>query len=198
MADSEDKSGTTSGATSETTSGTSETTSETASGTSGSTPEQKTESKTEPQAPAKTESKTPAKTETKTESKPESKPADKSGGKRRAEPEKDGDKKAAASSTVNTVRGYVATAVWVLAVLAAVILAIGALVITLDFNKDNPLVEFFTSTANKIDFGVIKEFKPGKGESDHSARVKTVLVSWGIAALVYLVVGKVLERIIRP
>jgi hypothetical protein len=134
---------------------------------------------------------------------PEAKPEEKVGGKRRAEPEKKrraepDEKKRQAGSTVNTVRSYLATAVWVLAVLAAVILAVWALVLTLDFNKDNPIVHFFLTTANKIDFGVFKEFKPGKGESQHSAQVKTALVSWGIAAIIYLVVGKVLERIIRP
>ncbi len=28
--------------------------------------------------------------------------------------------------------------------------------------------------------------------------VKSVLVNWGIAALVYLVAGKVIDRVIRP
>ena len=121
-------------------------------------------------------------------------------GKRRAEPEKKGDKKAAAVSTVNTVRGYLATAIWVLAVLAAVILAAGALVIVLDFNEDNGVVSFFRETADNINFlGELKSFDAGKSaESKQDALVKTVLVNWGICAVVYLVVGKLLERIIRP
>ena len=127
--------------------------------------------------------------------KSEEKSEEKVGGKRKAEPEK---KKGDAASTVNRVRGIVATAVWVLAVVAAVILAIGALVITLDFNEKNPIVEFFTTTADKIDLGVFKDFEPGKGESAHDALVKKVLVNWGISAVLYLIIGKLLERVIRP
>jgi hypothetical protein len=126
--------------------------------------------------------------------KSEEKSEEKVGGKRKAEPEKKGD----AGSTVRKVRSIVATVVWVLAVIAAVILAIGALVITLDFNEKNALVEFFTTTADKIDLGVFKDFEPGKGESAHDALVKRVLVNWGIAAVLYLIIGKLLERVIRP
>jgi hypothetical protein len=169
---------------------------------SASTPEQTTEPKPESKPEAKIEPKTEAKTESKPAPKPaeksESKPAEKAGGKRRAEPEKDGDKKPAAASTINTVRGYVATAVWILAVLAAVILAVGALMVTLDFNKNNAFVDFFVTTANNIDFGVFKDFEPGKGETQADVQTKKVLVNWGIAAVIYLVAGKILERIIRP
>jgi hypothetical protein len=126
--------------------------------------------------------------------KSEEKSEEKVGGKRRAEPEK----KADAGSTVRRVRSILATVVWVLAVVAAVILAVGALVITLDFNTKNPIVEFFTTTADKIDLGVFKDFEPGKGESAHDAQVKRVLVNWGIAAVIYLIGGKLLERVIRP
>ena len=170
--------------------------------------EQKVEEKPTPEtgATAATEpdSKTGSKPEAKTESKPEPKPEPKTEpkaestakGRRKAEPDKA--EKKPAVNTVNKVRSYVATAVWVLAVLAAVILAVGALLVTLDFNKDNAVVDFFTTTANKIDFGVFKEFTPGKGETAQDVRTKMVLVNWGIAAVLYLVGGKILERIIRP
>ena len=116
------------------------------------------------------------------------------GGKRRAEPEKKN------TDTLRKVRAAVATAVWVLAVLAAVILAAGALVITLDFNEHNAVVSFFRETADKLNFlGEMKSFDAGKSDaSKHDALVKTVLVNWGICAVVYLVVGKILERVIRP
>jgi hypothetical protein len=131
---------------------------------------------------------------------------EKVGGKRKAEPEKKDkkDKKetpsASAGDTVNKVRNVVATVVWVLAVLAAVILAAGALVIVLDFNEKNGVVKFFRETADNLNFlGELKSFDAGKSaESKHDALVKTVLVNWGICAVVYLVIGKVLERLIRP
>ena len=117
-------------------------------------------------------------------------------GKRRAEPERKHDP----SSTVRSIRSGAATAVWVLAVLAAVILAAGALVIVLDFNRNNGVVEFFRETADKINFlGEMKSFEGGRSaESKQDALVKTVLVNWGICAVVYLVLGKILERVIRP
>ncbi len=118
------------------------------------------------------------------------------GGKRRAEPQKKRD----AGSTLRSVRNGVASAVWVLAVLGAVILAAGALVITLDFNEKNGVVSFFRETADNINFlGELKSFEAGRSaQSQHDALVKTVLVNWGICAVAYLVIGKVLERILRP
>ena len=125
---------------------------------------------------------------------------EKVGGKRKAEPEKDKKEKKGGNTadTVNRVRGIIATAVWILAVLAAVILAVGALMITLDFNQKNGLVDFFTTTADSIDFGFFKKFEPGKGETAADVATKNALVNWGIAAVIYLVGGKILERIIRP
>jgi hypothetical protein len=107
---------------------------------------------------------------------------------------------ATASSTVQ-IRNAVATAVWLLAVVAAVLLAVGALFVVLDFNRDNGVVKFFIHAADNINIlGTLKDFQPdGKSEAArHSAEVKNVLVNWGICAVVYLVVGKVLERLIRP
>lgn len=108
--------------------------------------------------------------------------------------------KRTSAETVTSVRKGVASAIWLLAVLAAIILAIGALMVALDFNPHNGIVNFFVRTAHNIDLGSFKTFRPsGKSPgAAHSALVKTVLVSWGIAAVIYLVVGKILDRIIRP
>jgi hypothetical protein len=115
-------------------------------------------------------------------------------GKRRAEPKKSGN-----GDTVRSVRSGLATAVWVLAVLAAVILAVGALVLVLDFNAKNAVVEFFRDTAGALDiFGPFKEFERDKKETQHSVDVKNALVNNAIYAIGYLIVGKVLERVIRP
>jgi hypothetical protein len=173
--------------------------SEQKSNTSGETPSEPTAT-TPTEQPAETSTsgstaKPAAASSTKAPAKASSKTEEKAGGKRRADSEK---KAAPAGSTVNSIRSGVATAVWLLAVLAAVILALGALMIALDFNQKNGLVEFFTSTADNIDFGLFKEFKPGKGESADSVATKNALVNWGIAAVIYLVGGKILERIIRP
>jgi hypothetical protein len=104
------------------------------------------------------------------------------------------------ADTVRSVRSGVASAVWLLAVVAALILAAGALVIALDFNPRNGVVSFLTDTADRLNLlGELKTFEGGRSaDSKQSALVKTVLVSWGIAALAYLIVGKVLDRLIRP
>ncbi len=77
--------------------------------------------------------------------------------------------------------------------LCAVVLALGALLISLDANPDNALVEFVTDAAKRLDgpFANVFEFE---GEN---ARTKARLVNWGLAALAYLIVGRVADRIIR-
>lgn len=114
---------------------------------------------------------------------------------------KSGSKAAAAGGAVRTVRSAVASAVWVVAVLAAAVLAGGALVVTLNFNPDNSVVSFLTETAARVNvLGDLKTFEPdGNGaDAQLSARTKTVLVNWGICAVFYLVLGKVAERVVRP
>lgn len=119
------------------------------------------------------------------------------GGKRRAEPKRG----AGLPPGVQKARATLATVVWVIAWVAAAVLAVGALLIALDFNRDNGVVDALTRAADQLNFlGELKSFEPqGKGaEAAQSALVKTVLVNWGIAAVVYLVVGKLAERLIRP
>lgn len=128
---------------------------------------------------------------------------DGTGGKRRAAPKESKEKKESkgkgTGDTVNSIRNGVATGVWVLAVLAAVILALGALVLVLDFDKKNAVVKFFIDTAGALDiFGPFKEFEPGKKETQADVEVENALVNNGIYAVGYLIVGKVLERVIRP
>ena len=123
-------------------------------------------------------------------------------GRRRAEDDESTSAKTGGSKeTTDRIRNAAATAVWIVAVVCAVLLAIGALFVVLDFNRDNGLVKFFIDAANNVNIlGDLKKFTPdGKGHAaQHSADVKNVLVNWGICAVVYLVVGKLLERLIRP
>ncbi len=99
------------------------------------------------------------------------------------------------SAGVSAVRNRIASIVWLIAVLCAVILAIGALLAALsdNINESNPVVEFVNETAGALDgpFGNIITFD---GRDD---RTKEVLVDWGLAALAYLIVGRILDRLIR-
>jgi len=99
------------------------------------------------------------------------------------------------SAGVSAVRNRIASIVWLIAVLCSVILAIGALLAALsdNINESNPVVEFINETAQALDgpFGNIITFE---GRDD---RTKEVLVNWGLAALAYLIVGRILDRLIR-
>jgi len=102
----------------------------------------------------------------------------------------------------DVVRSRIASLVWLLCVLAAIILASGALLFALDANMQNDLVKAVIDTAEKLDgpFWRIFEFHTdtkGPGPGPHDA-TKEHLVNWGLAAVAYLVVGRVLDRIIRP
>ena len=97
----------------------------------------------------------------------------------------------------NAVRSRLASVVWLVAVVCALFLAIGALLVALDANEKNSIVQFVLRGAELLqgpfsrDNGVFT-FRGA------DADVKNALVNWGIAAVVYLVIGKVLDRLIRP
>ena len=110
-------------------------------------------------------------------------------------------KQVAHGATVGSdaIRSRVASIVWLLAVACAAILAIGALMIALGAQADNAIVEWFTGAADFLAGPAGNEnrgiFDFGGGDSGET---KNALVNWGIAAVAYLVVGRVLDRIIRP
>lgn len=90
------------------------------------------------------------------------------------------------------VRSRIASVVWLAAVVCALFLSVGALLVALRMNEDNALVAFVLDGANTLDLGVFKDF----GGPD--AAVKEALTNWGIAAVIYLVIGRILDRVIRP
>jgi hypothetical protein len=90
------------------------------------------------------------------------------------------------------VRSKIASLVWLVAVICALFLAVGALVVALKMNQENPIVNFVLETAEGLDLGTFKKFE------GQNAEVKGALTNWGIAAVIYLVIGKVVDRIIRP
>jgi hypothetical protein len=92
----------------------------------------------------------------------------------------------------NALRSRIATVVWLIAVVCALFLAVGALMVALKMNGSNAIVAFIKDGARFLDLGKFKTFD-GK-----NALVKDRLTNWGIAAVIYLLVGKLLDRIIRP
>ncbi|WP_232828233.1 hypothetical protein [Kribbella monticola] len=103
--------------------------------------------------------------------------------------------KAAMSSVgtgVKQARNLIASVIWLIAVLAAAVLALGALFTALDqANQSNEIVRFVLDRGHDL-------VGPFKDLFRLQTAKNTLLVNWGIAALVYLIAGKILERFIRP
>jgi hypothetical protein len=105
---------------------------------------------------------------------------------------------AAVKKGTSTVRSKLASLLWLVAVVCALFLAVGALLVALKANPENPVVKFILDGAATLDPGV---FSPEEGlfpvEKGRSM-VEATLINWGLAAVAYLIVGKVVDRIIRP
>ena len=98
----------------------------------------------------------------------------------------------------NALRSRIASIVWLVAVVCALFLAIAALLVALKTNPNNALVRFITDGARFLD---LKVFSPKDGlftPSKDPNLIKGSLINWGLGAVAYLVVGKVLDRLIRP
>lgn len=110
------------------------------------------------------------------------------------------DRTAQAKAMANVVRARLAQVVWAVCVLAALVLAVGALCIALKANPGNDLVTFSVDTADKLDLGAFSRsdgVAHWAGDS-HAALTKNACVNWGLAAVIWLVVGRVVERVVRP
>ena len=101
-------------------------------------------------------------------------------------------------SAVASIRIRIAQVVWLVCVVCALFLAIGALLIALDANQKNSLVKFVLDGANAVDLGLFSRSNGIKDFTGDNAEVKNALFNWGIGAVVYLVVGRILDRLIRP
>ena len=115
-----------------------------------------------------------------------------------AGPERRRNTAAAVKKGTSTVRSKLASLCWLIAVVCALFLAVGALLVALKANPENPVVKFILDGAATLDLGV---FSPEEGlfpvEKGRSM-VEATLINWGLAAVAYLIVGKIVDRIIRP
>ena len=108
------------------------------------------------------------------------------------------DRKAVTTTPAGSVRLRVAQLVWLAAVVCALFLAVGALLIALDANRDNALVRFVLDVADVLDLDVFSRHNGVFTFDGSDAATKNALANWGLAAIAYLVVGRVLERVVRP
>nr|WP_193610420.1 hypothetical protein [Nocardioides lijunqiniae] len=91
-----------------------------------------------------------------------------------------------------------ARVLWALFVLAASVLAVAALLIAVDAERSNPLVELVLDLADGVDLGVFDLDNPIKRFTGENGETTTALFNYGIGAVVYLVVGRVVDRLVRP
>ncbi len=99
----------------------------------------------------------------------------------------------------DAVRTQVARVVRIVFGVLAAILALGALLVVLrdSVNEQNSIVKLVTDIADAVS----GPFSKDDGIFDFSgknAEAKNALVNWGIAAVVYLVLGRVLAGVIAP
>ncbi|MDQ6522481.1 hypothetical protein RB608_02665 [Nocardioides sp. LHD-245] len=102
------------------------------------------------------------------------------------------------SLTVARVRDNIARVVWIVCMVLALILAVAAFTYALEANQDNGLVKLVRDLADIFDLGFFDLDNPVKAFEGKNAVVKTALFNYGLASVVYLVIGRVLERIVRP
>ena len=96
------------------------------------------------------------------------------------------------------IRATLAQLVWLACALAALVLAAGALLIALDANRSNELVDAVLTAASWADLDVFSRRDGVKQFRGEGAEVKNALVNWGLAAIVWLVAGRILYRVIKP
>jgi hypothetical protein len=99
------------------------------------------------------------------------------------------------------VRTAAARGIWAVCVLAALVLAVATLCIALKADHGNGPVGFLLRTADRLDLGVFSRGRGGVAHvpgHTHAADTKNALVNWGLAAFVWLVGGRVVERVVRP
>lgn len=99
------------------------------------------------------------------------------------------------------VRTTVARIVWVICVFFALILAAAVLLVAIEANEQNDLVNFIGETSDKVDLGLFDLADPIK---DFDTKVPnfsdtgTVVFNYGLAAVAWLVIGRIADVIIRP
>jgi len=96
------------------------------------------------------------------------------------------------------VRTRLAAVIWTLAVVCALVLAVAALLVALRANEGNAAVGFVLDAADVLDLGIFGRENGIFAFTGADAEVRNALVNWGLGAVAYLVVGKLLDRILHP
>lgn len=100
--------------------------------------------------------------------------------------------------TLWQVRRVLGQLLWTVCSLAALLLALGALMVAFSANTDNALVKAVLDGADLVDLGVFDRVDGVKQWTGENAQTKNALFNWGLGALVWLIVGRLLDRLVRP
>lgn len=98
------------------------------------------------------------------------------------------------------VRTRVAQVVWAVCVVFALFLAVGALLIALggSVRESNALVSFVLDGAHALDLGVFSLEDGIFERRGKNSEIINALLNWGTGAIFWLILGRVLDRVIRP
>jgi hypothetical protein len=104
------------------------------------------------------------------------------------------------SLAIARVRGVLARVLWLAFLVCALCLACAAFSFALEANERNDLVKLVRSLADAFDLHYFDLENPvwAPDPDKPNALVKTALANYGVAAVIYLVVGRFAERIVRP
>jgi uncharacterized membrane protein len=109
---------------------------------------------------------------------------------RRAAPRREAETSGGIGENIAQARGWLATAITVLVSLVAFVLVLAAVLVLLKANRDNTIVDLIVGWADSW----VGPFREMFTFDDAN---RTFAVNAVIAALVYLVVGRLIARIIR-
>ena len=110
-----------------------------------------------------------------------------------------GDRNTRFSAAQYAVRSKAARAVRLVFGVLATILALGAVIVALrsNINEQNSIVELITNVADAIS-GPFSRDDGIFAFTGKNAASKNALLNWGIAAIVYLIIGRLLANAIAP
>ncbi|UDY24762.1 hypothetical protein [Nocardioides sp. Kera G14] len=100
--------------------------------------------------------------------------------------------------TTTQARVIAAQVLWVLCSLAALVLALGAICIALQANEDNPFISAVLHVADVLDLGIFDRAHGLKTWTSENAHTKNALFNWGLGSLVWLALGWLADRFVRP
>jgi hypothetical protein len=98
---------------------------------------------------------------------------------------------------VTQTRELLARAVAIVTGLCALVLVTGALLVALGGNDGNALVDWVKDAAGQVDFGVFNRRNGVFEFEGKNAATKNAVVNWGLAAVVWLVIGKIVSGVVR-